>query len=599
MYSKRHSIHPAKSSLRTHFPTAIECLESRIAPAAVISTVSLNGIGNGAHKTAVHFIDASGDNVDVVISGHGYFDITLDGNKANHADINNITIDSATANSTLTVKVSSRAIGLIGSATAVTPGVANVNSITSNYTGAMKGVTLRSASVQDIELGGVGLSGGLVLDVVNASRADHINEVAYKNGGTQYAPLAPGVDLNTVDLASAGSVVIRGLTPLSGHNNDTGSNDFDGSIDVTGALGKLIGLNSALNGSVTAGTLGGVSVSQLEGSLTTAGDMTLDLKSLDSGATVDVGGNLALRLGYATGSSSQSGLYGDITVQGSVSGLAAGTADAIFVHGDFNGSMNAGGEIASLTIMSGGGLTKGQFNGSLGSQGDIGSISARGGFSGDASVSANGSIGDITSQGTVSGLFSAGNDIGNINASVTTHGADAISGATFMALGNIGSVTAQSFDGSAIHNTTIHAVSGSIDQTDATVSHITGGDAILNVTYAAGQGTVGTVNAFSAGGNGISGFTVNAGRVLDINGTAGPASAGDGIQHSSITSAGSIGDVNGQAVGPEGANGIHDVTLQANGVFFDDIVRMHSQNAGSWSAISRAPRRASAAVSIT
>jgi hypothetical protein len=586
MYSKRVSLTRSAGIStarlpRSHAPSPIECLESRIVPAAL-----LFGIGTGLHKTVVHLIDSTGDEVDVSISGHGFFNITLDGQKQNHADIDNISIEGATAGSRLTVSVESREMGG-GLFPTVTPGATNVNSITSDYTGAMKGIWLRSVSVQDIDLGTVGLSGGLVLDVTNASRADHINESAMHASGSQYTPVAPGIDLNAVTLASAGTIAIRGqMVPVG----DGGTNDFDGAIDVTGALNHLVGANSTLYGSVNAGTLGGVMVGQLEGSLNSTGDMTLDLKSVDSNVTVTVGGNLNLRLGYSSGNVSyESGLFGSITVGGDVSGLAPGNTDPIMVRGDFTGSLNATGDIASLAIVAGSGTTKGMFTGTLGSAGNIGDVSAQGGFTGHtddggnsfSSVSANGSIGNISSQGTNSGTFSAGGNIGNISSIVNGHAADAISGATFDAQGSIGSILAQSFNGAAIRSTSIHSIAGDVGDTMAIVTNLTGSDAITGATYGAAFGTVGNVTAMSAGGNGISDLSISANSVLSISGTAGISSSGDGIQQSTVVANSSIGDVTGTAMGVNGANGINTLSLQVNGVFFNDNILSQESNRAS------------------
>ena len=275
--------------------TSIECLESRIAPAAVVSTF---GIGNGDHKSHVHFLDSDGDRVDVTLT-HGRFDITLDGLAKNRADIDNINIESAHANSTLTIKVTSRVTGLVTSQ-AVTPGTTNVNSITSDFDGMMHRINLRSAEVQNIDLGNVELKGGLLLEVLNAARADNKNQRGLASIGGGYEAVTPDIDLNMVSLGSVSAITIRG--PVGHVGNDFSTNDFDGAINVGGSLGQLVGANSVLHGSVHAGTLGGVTVAQTARRAQHHGRHDARPQELRCRIRPShVGGNLNLRLGYAGG----------------------------------------------------------------------------------------------------------------------------------------------------------------------------------------------------------------------------------------------------------------------------------------------------------
>lgn len=457
----------------------------------------------------------------------------------------------------------------------VTSGTTNVNSITSNYTGTMLGLNLMSVEVQNLDLGNVSLTGGLNLSVANALRADLLNQKALSAGGTAYEAVTPGLDLHNINLASAGSITISGAVGHAG--DDFSTNDFDGAINVAGRLANLVGANSVLHGSVTAGTLGGVQVGQLHGSLASTGDMTLDLKTLNADVTVNVGGDLHLRLGYANGSvSDTSGLFGTINVDGNVSGLGAvklptltkgilktngegpGALAPINVRGTFAGSLHAGGDVADLLIVAGSGVTTGQFTGMLSSEGNIGNISAERGFSGGkesfdfvnaSSVSANGNIGNISSLGTNSGSFFAGGSIGNITSTVTGRFADAIAGAVFVAQGTIGDISATSFNGSAIRDSWVASYGGDIGQTEAVVTNLTGSDAIANVSYTALLGGVDHVYAFSAGGTGINGLHITADRVQDLAGVAGISSFGDGIRASSVVSNTTIGQVEGVAQG--------------------------------------------------
>ncbi len=577
------STHRSAPSTRKRAPRAatVEALESRIAPATL-----LPGIGSGVHKTSVAFYDADGDRVDIAINGHGHFDVTLDGGKTNRANIDHLTIDDATASSTLGIRVLSNR----GGGGTVTSGTTNINSITSDYSGTMFGINLMSVEVQDLDLGNVSLTGGVNLSVANALRADLLNQKALSAGGMQYEPVAPGLDLHNISLASAGSITISGAV---GHADDPFStNDFDGAINVTGSLGKLVGANSVLHGSVTAGTLGGVMVGQLHGSLASTGDMTLDLKTLNSDVTVDVRGDLHLRLGYANGNmADESGFFGTVNVGGNVSGIApVKTApsrptlrpqgqdlpalEPISIRGNFAGQLHAGGNVADLSVVAGSGVTTGQFIGTLSSEQNIGNISAQRGFSGGsiglmvedgASVSANGSIGNITSFGTNSGSFHAGGNIGDISSTVTARSSDALAGATFVAQGSIGQITAKSFSGFALRNSHVESYGSDIGQTLAIVTNLTGHDAISQVSYTALQGTVSDILGSSAGGHGIDGLVVTADRVLQVTGIAGPSSFGDGLRNSSIVSSTTIGDVTGQAYGFSGSNGIDTLTLRANG----------------------------------
>jgi hypothetical protein len=551
--------HPSVTP-RERRSTGIESLESRIAPAVLIG-----GIGTGLHKTSVSFTDADGDLVKVSLTGGGYFDITLDGHTNTKSDIDNINITGAKANSILTIDVTSKTAG----SGAVTAGFTNVNSITSSFTGTMKSINLNSAEVQDIDLATVKLSGGLTLDVTNAAKSDTKNLKAAAKAGTIYEAITPGIDMNNVTLCAADSITIRGALG-SGENL---SNDFDGAITVTDGLHKLVGTRSTLNGSLTAGTLGGVVIAHLNGGLNTTGDMTLDVQQLDANAFVTVGGDLNLRLGYAGGGTpgAGSGLYGHVQVAGNVSGLAAGPLDAVSIRGDFQGILSAGGNIANVSLVSGagagnlqlndGGSHNGQFAGSLIAEGDIGNVSAQQGFDSASFIAANGSIGDISSLGTNSGTFAAGGTIGKITSNVMAPGRDAVNGASFTGQEGIGSISATSFNGRAIVDTSFASESGDIGTTLATVSNLKGSDAITDVAYSAPSGTVADITGTSAGGTGILELHVEANRVGNLQGVAGKSSTGSGIIDADVTARLSIGDVQGMALGSKGGDGLKDVTL--------------------------------------
>ena len=555
--------------------TDIECLESRIAPAQVLPSLPSLAIGDGLHKTAVSFTDADGDLVKVTLAGGGHFDIKLDGLTKSFSDIDNINITDAKASSVLTVTVTSK----VASGGTVTPGFTNINSITSSFAGTIKSINLNSAEVQDINLGSVKLRGGLTLDVTKAAKADMMNQRAANKLGMTYTAITPGLDFNNVTLDSADSITIRGSATTDAQL----ANDFDGAIVVTNGLNKLIGTRSSLNGSLSAGTLGGVVVAHLNGGLNTTGDMTLDVRELDANAFVTVGGDLNLRLGYAGASAvSGSGLYGHVSVAGNVSGLAKGSLDAVNVRGNFAGILNAGGDVASVVLVSGAGagnmqldngVSNGQFTGTLTAGGNIGNISAQQGYSSSAFIASNGSIGDISSLGTNSGTFAADGSIGKIVANVMAPGRAALAGASFNGQEGIGTITATSFNGVAVTDSTFESESGDIGETMARVTNLTGGDAIHGVTYSAPSGTVNDIGGFSAGANGIVDLHVNAVQVRDVAGVAGPSSHGTGFSDSTVTALDSIGDVAGVALGSKGIDGLARVTLLVEGSNFPNFGR--------------------------
>ena len=559
----------------------IECLESRIAPAIV---------AGGINRLSAVFLDADGDQVVVKILGGGpaRFDITLDGGVFDGADIDAITIKNGLARNTISIDVIPKkqfgsAAGIGG--TLFSSGWTEINEINQVGTSVIKGIASRGAALDFVNLPTTDIT-SLSLGIGRAAQIDKINAAAISITGVGgYEAQAGYIDMGRVDAKSIGTLSIIGLRSEGTNGNpngpngffDVNGNDFIGPINVSGAVKSIVGSNAtftdtaqlnvaggnvdrlnvyAVHAPLTAMNFGQIEVQHLGGAEFTTtnaasnlvfNNQTNDTFQINAAGTVDFG--------------STNTFNGVIVAGGHISGLLAGSADAIVIKaGSYFGTLHSlAGNVTGITVTN----TTSTFSGTvLADAGSVGALAA--GQFGTSNIVAGTTVGSIASLGSISDMsVVAGTGIGAIAAG---HG---LSSSVFHAIaGNIGNVTshAATSDGTAIIDSAFNAAQGSIGNIFArSLNNFTGTAAIESSTFASLTG-IGTINAqqlSATGGEAIanSTFDVNgAGSIVSVFAEARNDSAIDGSFFQVAT--GNIGAVTGTS---GNGTGIENTVIIAHG----------------------------------
>jgi hypothetical protein len=545
----------------------------------------------------VAFTDAHGDTVEVSIAGptpaNSGFTISLAGAATDNADIDNINLLGLTAQDGLVIQVTPNPMTITGGgdnfAQIFSSGYVNVASITAtadaNFPSAtavtdLGGIQLSAAVVSSISLPGVDI-GDITLDTGEVTYVDRVNSSTFSSTSlnapvvsatgnatleeindespvgqlASYSPCTGLIDLNNVQAGSISSLVINGATAESpGNTSDEFNtmNDFEGVITVTGAIGSIIGPNSALKGTIIAGSIGSADLGILTGTLTTTDPsqpLTITLPEEFSGF-LNSAGHLNLAFPFQSSGDSDpptpgatptaGSSAGQITSGGGISGIdPSSTTDTIRVPDQYAGvvidtSTTAG--IADIAI-NGTGMSRWV------SASGIGDITANG-FAPTFIATAAGDIGNIQAlTAGVGGHFQAGGDIGNVEAAGNIS-ADLIAG------GNIGTITGIT-DGLAGNIITAGGDIGDISviQLTAASTHITAGGDLGTIHVYSGEWAA-RVQAQDIGditddsGNLALAVFVATGSIGDISVTA---KTGDAISGGSIVAGTSIGTVSAYA----------------------------------------------------
>jgi len=526
---------------------------------ALEGRILLSGITAGKVYKSVKFTDADGDEVIVKLTGKlakgAGFTIDLLGGAENDSDIDNIKLFGTGNTNALSVMVKPKTLfkGTSVIPTVYSGGTTMIGAISAdNGVTALRGINLSAAIVSSIDLGNVNV-GGISLNTGRAQFVDRLNMVNNANF-FPYQPVTGDIDFNDITAKSIGTLSIRGVQAAGpGVLGDT-TNDFNGQITVgdgNGKIGSILAPFSNVNGGLSVGSIGKITVLALNTDLNVSGDLTIQFNDGFFG-NLTVGGHLNFGL-------SRGDMDGTLIAGNGISGLSKSTTDAIRLPGDFFGQMNTfnnpeftnigiadisvSGEFAGAVSSSSSiGNVSGQvFNGAnVAASTTLGNVTATGGYIG-GTFAANESIGNISARGTIFADFTAGTSIGTVS-STAFGGNYAITG-TFTALGgDIGAVTASAVDGNAIYNAKFNAA-GSIGAITASVSGAAGGSAIYGATFKADSdadnvGGIGNITATSGSqlGVGIGGGSSFTGASIgDISVTMAKSSQANAIANSTFT----------------------------------------------------------------
>ena len=331
------------------------------------------------------------------------------------------------------------------------------------------GMQLSAAVVNSITLPGVNV-GTIALDTGDVPYVDRVNAatlasisvsspVITATGGStlqeivdespvgllaSYTPCTGLIGLGDIQAQSISSIVIDGATPLSPINDLDAyntMNDFKGVITVSGAIGSLVGPNSALKGTVIAGSIGSVDIGIISGTITTTDPsqpFTITLPAEFSGF-INSAGHLNLAFPQtAAGQGAEPGttpapslVTGQITSGGGITGVdPTSMTDTIYVPDQYAGVVSNTSTTSGIADIAIDGVGMSQWT-SASSIGDITANSYAPGFIATAGTDI-GKIQSFTSD--IAGHFQSGGNIGNVSSSANI-AADLIAG------GNIGSIT--------------------------------------------------------------------------------------------------------------------------------------------------------------
>lgn len=455
--------------------------------------------------TSASFTNSHGDTVDISVQGsvsatNAGFTLALAGGATDNADVSAINLLGLNDGNSLSIRVTPNPLTITGGGgnfvQIFSSGYVNVTRISSTADPRLPnaapltsfgGFHLSAAVVKNIALPGVTI-GEISVDTGKVPYVDRVNAsnlngfsfaapsvTATGNASVQeildesptgqaasYAPRTGLIGLRNVTAKAVTQIVIDGAAPLSPNNEfDTSNttNDFNGRISVSGAIGSIVGAQSVLKGNIFAGSIGKAEFAAINGSIRTSdptSPFTISLPVQFSG-TVNSAGHLNLGFphptmevsGGADASAAIATLSGRIVSAGGISGIdATTTADPIVVPGGYSGvvtnrSLSAG--IADLVI-------NGVGRSSWTSASSVGAISADL-FTKSMIVRAGSDIGNIQSTAVLpgastaqqpnpaplamEGLFQAARDIGDVE-STTGINASLIAGR------NIGSITSAS-----------------------------------------------------------------------------------------------------------------------------------------------------------
>ena len=508
----------------------------------------------GQVVTAASYIDADGDSVAINVTGNvpqgAGFSVELAGQATDNADATRINLSGLTSDNGLQVVVTPNKLTPqpgTNFATLYSPGYTNVAFLSNDASAApmvgLGGIQLSAAVVNSMSLDGIAV-GNITLDAGQAPFCDRINSQNNQQGTDSkfYQPVTGLIDLGGITAASIGSLVINGaISAPTGNPYDLSvTNDFRSVIDVSGSIGRVVGLRSSLSGAIRAQSIESVRVANIAGEITTRGTdpFSINLPS-DFKGFINAGGHLNLGFPLSDGAK----ITGQINAAGGISGSdRSSTTDTLYLPGGYAGSFTNTSTvtgIADIEIDGVGMLT-------ISSASSVGNISADE-FGGDFVVEAGTTIGNVQAgQGGMEGDLQAGTNIGDIKAVRNIE-------ARMFARRNIGSIT---------------SVVGNLESRSIQA----GGDIGPIRVY---TGMLGT--SIVAGGE-LAGITIPVGDIelSAIRGRdIGPITITDGsIQTSSFVATRDIGDVS--TFGSEAGFGIQDVSMVAGRDIGNILAQTHA-----------------------
>jgi hypothetical protein len=398
------------------------------------------------------YFDADGDSVSITVTGPlgagAGFSVELAGLATDNADATRINLSGLTKDNGLQIvvtptKLAEQAGGNF--ATLYSSGYTNIAFISNNVDptdnwstivplskmASLGGIQLSAAVVNSISLDGIAV-GSITLDAGQAPFIDRINTQNNQQAADSkfYMPVTGLIDLGGITAASIDSLVINGaISAPTGHPYDTSvTNDFRSVVNVSGAIGSVIGLRSSLSGAIRANSIGSVRVAAIAGEITTRGsdDLAINLPSSFKGF-INSGGHLHLGFPLSDGSL----ITGQINAAGGISGSdKSSTTDTLYLPGAYAGSFTNTSTVTGIATIE----VDGEAMLVVSSASSVGNVSADA-FTGDFLIEAGTSIGNIEAgQGGMEGHLHAGTDIGTIK---VLRGLTS----TILAGGSIGTIT--------------------------------------------------------------------------------------------------------------------------------------------------------------
>jgi hypothetical protein len=460
------------------FPFFLEALESRIAPAVIISTdghsatytdvdgdqvtikvsdglltagmFTTTAKGTGEQLNSINFSGGGFDGADITFSvkksagGDGFADVGAINSKGHDlgkvtikGDIGQITAGDGDDSHLAIEKLTAHSVALRGLVTQNNTG--SVNSVINGSIGSIitdsdyEGVLFVTGSISSFTVGGSFIGDPNSNAIVNTT--GNIEKLTIKGD------FHGGINANTGYITVGGSI---GDISIGG-SFVGGGGENSGSIKSTGSIGDIF-----IGGSIVQTTAGNAYIKAQTG----IGDITVhgSLEGGEIGAfngdigNVTVGGSLHGKPGFQSGFILATGNMGNVKVGGDLFGSKnAGSGSIYTVNGTMGnvtvgGSLVAGEGLDSGAIVGAGGLGNVKIGGSLVNEstapnGGAGSISTFGSM-GNVSIG-----GDITNPGYTShDAIHAGNDIGNVKIGGSLGTADTT--AVIKSVnGSIGSVT--------------------------------------------------------------------------------------------------------------------------------------------------------------
>ena len=394
------------------------------------------------------YFDADGDSVSITVTGPlgagAGFSMELAGLATDNADATRINLSGLTKDNGLQIvvtptKLAAQAGGSF--ATLYSSGYTNVAFISNDVDptaaapatkmASLGGVQLSAAVVNSISLDGIAV-GSITLDAGQAPFIDRINTQNNQQAADSkfYMPVTGLIDLGGITAASIDSLVINGaISAPTGHPYDTSvTNDFRSVVNVSGAIGSVIGLRSSLSGAIRANSIGSVRVAAIAGEITTrsSNDLAINLPSSFKGF-INSGGHLHLGFPLSDGAL----ITGQINAAGGISGSdKSSTTDTLYLPGAYAGSFTNTSTVTGIATIE----VDGEAMLVVSSASSVGNVSADA-FTGDFLIEAGTSIGNIEAgQGGMEGHLHAGTDIGTIK---VLRGLTS----TILAGGSIGTIT--------------------------------------------------------------------------------------------------------------------------------------------------------------
>jgi hypothetical protein len=547
--------------------SAIEPLESRIAPATLVS------------PTTVTYQDKNGDTVTVSLSKPLFTQALV--NKVFTFDTGSVNGDNSTQQQLESLTLAWFGHAITGANVSITVpqtsnGPVNVGYINSS------GLNLGNVTV-DGDLGRIAVGGphyatpalvSLTVDSIGAlglttQAAAHASLNTLVNGSVGTITVNGDIDNANIGIGGGvhgvlGSLVVTGS--INGDFNGSTAN-FAGSVNVQGGIasiqisGSLVGGTGNSSGTIgTTGTIGSVNIGgDIDGGAGAFSGALLSTHAMGSATgTIQIGGSIVGGAGLDSGQiGTASNLLAPVTIEGAIEGgagklsgviLAAGNITSVTIadgliggSGVSSGQIGAGKNIGSIFLGTGYvnyGLAKLEIKATGPSESFDGVLAGSGAFSG--SIAAGGNIGSIITGGTIEGPGSVGP-----TPNVRTHAE------------NSSSITPAIFVGGTLQTLEVGGILDAGITVNGSIGTITAYDSITDSVISANLG-IGSILVGSGGvptGSSLqfqavvlaSSALIESSSFVAAHGSIGPITisgdSGEGIDGSTFIASGSIGDI--------------------------------------------------------